>query len=212
MSVHLAIIEDNVEMLSSMQTYFDMCEDVELVCVNMSVEEFLEKCNSTKVDVLLLDLMLPGMSGIEGIPFIKTKFPAINIIVNTVLEDSGSIFNALKFGAVGYITKDASMETIKASVINAFNGMSIMSQEVAAKVLAYFKEGSSLIEKLSKKELDIAQSLKLGMSYKMIAFENKVSIDAIRFHVRNIYRKLAINSKGELINLMMQRNNDKPSH
>lgn len=211
MSIRLAIIEDNSEILLSMQTYFDMCEDVNIVCVNISVESFLEKCDATDIDVLLLDLMLPGMSGIEGIPFVKAKFPAVNIIVNTVLDDSSSIFNALKFGAAGYITKDASMEAIRTSVINAYNGMSVMSQEVAAKVLAYFKDGSSLLEKLSTKELEIAQSLKLGMSYKMIAFENKVSIDGIRFHVRNIYRKLAINSKGELINLMMQRNNDRPS-
>jgi DNA-binding NarL/FixJ family response regulator len=85
--------------------------------------------------------------------------------------------------------------------------MSVMSQEIAGKVLDYFKGGEDISEKLSKKELEVAEALKIGMSYKMIAIDSGVTIDAIRFHVRNIYRKLAINSKGELINLMMRSTN-----
>jgi DNA-binding NarL/FixJ family response regulator len=205
MSVNLAIVEDNKEMLQAMSAYFKTCEQLSLVKTALSVEAFLSADDFPHPDVVLLDLVLPGMSGTEGIPLIKQSFPGTNILVHTVLEDSTSVFTALKCGASGYITKETTLESTKNAIINAHNGMSVMSQEIASKVLNYFKQSGDLRETLSKKELNIAESLKMGMSYKMIAFEYKVSIDTIRFHVRNIYRKLEINSKGELINLMMRK-------
>lgn len=206
MPIKLAIIEDNVELLESMKEYFSSNNQFEIVQLAKSMEEFLQNPAVEYPDIILLDLVLPEMSGVDGIPLIRELYPSVNILVNSVLDDSISIFTALKRGASGYISKETSFESVSVALVNAFNGMSVMSQEIAGKVLDYFKESDDVAEKLSKKELKIAQALKMGLSYKMIAFENNVTIDAIRFHVRNIYRKLAINSKGELISLMMRNN------
>lgn len=202
MAIKLAIIEDDQELMQSLLEYFSGSSDFESVLCFSSVEVFQREKLNFSPDVILLDLVLPGMNGIDGIPIIKEKYPAVNIVVNTVLDDSSSIFRALKNGATGYITKGSKLEQIKLTLINAHNGMSVMSQDIASQVIEYFKRGSSIIEMLTKKEMQIAEALKMGMSYKMIAFENGVTIDAIRFHVRNIYKKLEINSKGELIHLM----------
>lgn len=202
MAIKLAIIEDDQELMQSLLEYFSGCGDFDSVIAFQSVESFLREKLLNSPEVILLDLVLPGMNGIDGIPLIKEKYPSVNIVVNTVLDDSASIFKALKNGATGYITKGSKLEQIKLTLINAHNGMSVMSQDIASQVIEYFKRGSKIIEMLTKKEMQIAESLKMGMSYKMIAFENAVTIDAIRFHVRNIYKKLEINSKGELIHLM----------
>jgi DNA-binding NarL/FixJ family response regulator len=202
MNIHLVIIEDDQELLQSLVEYFATAPEFSIIDAFPSVELFLSRKSTKAPDIILLDLVLPGMNGIDGIPLIKAKYPSVNILVNTVLDDSNSIFKALKYGAIGYITKGSKLDQIKLTLINAHNGMSVMSQDIAAQVIDYFRRPDSLIEKLTKKEMDIAELLKLGMSYKMIAHQNEVTIDAIRFHVRNIYKKLEINSKGELINLM----------
>lgn len=202
--IKLAIIEDNVDLLKMLSQYFNQTSEFEMSLASISMEEFFKSALPEIVDVILLDLMLPGVGGIDGIPLLKEKYPEANILVISVLDDSVSIFTALKRGASGYVTKETPLENIKSALINAYNGMSVMNQDIAAKVLDYFNN-DHIVEMLSKKELVIAEGLKNGLSYKMIAFDNHISIDAVRFHVRNIYKKLEINSKGELISLMMGR-------
>jgi DNA-binding NarL/FixJ family response regulator len=202
--IKLAIIEDNVDLLKMLSQYFNQTSEFEMSLASISMEEFFKSALPEIVDVILLDLMLPGVGGIDGIPLLKEKYPEANILVISVLDDSVSIFTALKRGASGYVTKETPLENIKSALINAHNGMSVMNQDIAAKVLDYFNN-DHIVEMLSKKELVIAEGLKNGLSYKMIAFDNHISIDAVRFHVRNIYKKLEINSKGELISLMMGR-------
>jgi len=202
--IKLAIIEDNVDLLKMLSQYFNQTSEFEMSLASISMEEFFKSALPEIVDVILLDLMLPGVGGIDGIPLLKEKYPEANILIISVLDDSVSIFTALKRGASGYVTKETPLENIKSALINAHNGMSVMNQDIAAKVLDYFNN-DHIVEMLSKKELVIAEGLKNGLSYKMIAFDNHISIDAVRFHVRNIYKKLEINSKGELISLMMGR-------
>jgi DNA-binding NarL/FixJ family response regulator len=202
--IKLAIIEDNEDLLKMLSQYFNQTSEFEVSLASLSMEDFFKSALPETIDVILLDLMLPGVGGIDGIPLLKEKYPEANILVISVLDDSVSIFTALKRGASGYITKETPLENIKSALINAHNGMSVMNQDIAAKVLDYFNN-DHIVEKLSKKELVIAEGLKKGLSYKMIAFDNHISIDAVRFHVRNIYKKLEINSKGELISLMMGR-------
>jgi DNA-binding NarL/FixJ family response regulator len=202
--IKLAIIEDDEDLLKMLSQFFYQSNEFQLSLAALSMEDFFKASLPETLDVILLDLMLPGVGGIDGIPLLKEKYPEANILVISVLDDSMSIFTALKRGAAGFITKETPLENIKSALINAYNGMSVMNQDIAGKVLDFFNN-DHIVEKLSKKELIIAEGLKKGNSYKMIAFDNKVSIDAVRFHVRNIYKKLQINSKGELISLMMGR-------
>jgi DNA-binding NarL/FixJ family response regulator len=206
--IHIAIIEDEQEILNSLINFFGMQPEIKIVQSSNSVEDFFEHLQEpASIDVLLLDIMLPGISGIEAIPSIRAKMPSVKILINTVLDDTSTVFNALKMGAIGYITKETSLSNIKSSVVNAYNGLSTMTPSIAAKILDFFTGNNTIAEKLTEKEMAVAESLKLGMSYKLIAYENNVTIDAIRHHVKNIYKKLEINSKGELINLMSSRNN-----
>jgi DNA-binding NarL/FixJ family response regulator len=200
--IKLAIIEDDKDLLRMLSQYLNQTNEFEVTLASLSMEDFFNHSIPEILDVILLDLMLPGVGGIDGIPLLKEKYPEANILVISVLDDSVSIFTALKRGASGYITKETPLANIKLALMNAYHGMSVMNQDIAGKVLEFFNN-DHIVEKLSKKELVIAEGLKNGLSYKMIAFDNKVSIDAVRFHVRNIYKKLEINSKGELISLMM---------
>jgi DNA-binding NarL/FixJ family response regulator len=203
--VNLALIEDNESILNTLIDFFELSEEIKVTASSTSIEEFLKSYPAeTEMDVLLLDIMLPGMSGIQGIEPIKKRWPNVNILINSVLEDYNSIFSALQQGAVGYLTKETSLENIQSSIINAKMGMSVMNHNIAGRIVEYFSGNSNIKEKLSPKEKIIAEALKNGLSYKMIAFENNVSIDTIRFHIRNIYRKLEINSKGELIHLLLK--------
>jgi DNA-binding NarL/FixJ family response regulator len=202
--IMLAIVEDDEDLLEMLSQYFNQTVEFQLLITSSSIEDFFKASLPQNIDVILLDLMLPGIGGIDGIPLLKEKYSEANILVISVLDDSLSIFTALKRGASGYITKETPLENIKSALINAYHGMSVMNQDIAGKVLDYFSN-NAIVEKLSKKELIIAEGLKIGKSYKMIAYDNEVTIDAVRFHVRNIYKKLQINSKGELISLMMGR-------
>lgn len=202
MQYQLAIIEDNADLMEAFRSYFSNTNEFVLIVESDSVESFLNLPKKANIDIILLDLVLPGINGIQGIPLIKEKYEAATILVNTVLDDSDTVFSALRYGATGYITKGISLDNIKYSLLQSINGMSVMSPEIASKVLSYFKQSTKMSERLTKKELKIAQSLKDGLSYKLIAYECDISIDGVRFHIRNIYKKLAINSKGELINLM----------
>jgi DNA-binding NarL/FixJ family response regulator len=204
MQYHLAIIEDNIDLRESYQDYFCTVKEFSFLVQFDSVESFLNSPSINSIDIILLDLGLQGMSGLDGIPLIKEICPNASILVNTVLDDSETVFLALKYGATGYITKGISLENIKYSLLHSINGMSVMSPSIAIKVLNFFKTSNRLTEKLTKKELQIAQSLKDGLSYKLIAYECDISIDGVRYHIRNIYKKLAINSKGELMNLMFR--------
>lgn len=203
--VNLALIEDNDFILDTLIDFFALSEEIKVCAHAKSIEEFLKNHSGEKeIDVLLLDIMLPGMNGIKGIEPIKKKWPNVNILINSVLEDYNSVFSALQQGAVGYLTKETSLENIHSSIIHAHQGMSIMNHSIASRIIEFFSGNQNIKEKLSPKEKIIAESLKNGSSYKMIAFENNVSLDTIRFHIRNIYRKLEINSKGELIHLLLK--------
>jgi DNA-binding NarL/FixJ family response regulator len=205
--INLAIIEDNADILESYKTYFASQKEVTLVATEKSVESFLKNYTATTtIDVLLLDIMLEGMNGINGIPLIKKIWPDTNIIINSVLEDQENIFNALQQGAIGYLTKETSLENIKQSIIQSKEGMSIMNSSIASRIIHFFSDNNHAIkEKLTEKEKIVAEALKNGLSYKVIAIENGLSLDTIRFHVRNIYKKLHINSKGQLIRMMMRK-------
>lgn len=206
MEINLGIIEDDVEMMASLVGYLNTPGLIKVAAMGHSVEEFMKLHEGhDKIDVVLMDVMLPGITGIEGIAVLKKRWPQLNILINTVLEDTATIFDALRCGASGYLTKETPLESIKDSIVNAYKGMSVMNPGIASKIVEYFSADKTLVEKLTERELTIANYLKDGWSYKMIAIEMHLSIDTIRSHIRSIYRKLEINSKGELINLMMRR-------
>ncbi len=144
---------------------------------------------------------MPGISGINGIKILKHDYPGINIIMLTVYNDSTRIFNSLCAGASGYLLKNTPLEEIKKAIEELDSGGAPMSPEIARKVIEYFnpKKTNNYQSALTSKENEIVNLMVDGLSYKMIADRMGISIDTVRFHIKNIYRKLHVNSKGEVI-------------
>lgn len=201
--IKVGIVEDNVKIRNLIQRYLDMQDGIGCPVAVDSVEEMLEHLkNNDNPDIILMDIQLPGMSGIEGIGIIKKDYPEIDIIMLTVYHDSHKIFDSLKAGASGYLLKHTSLPEIKEAVEDLAKGGAPMSPQIARKVIQYFNK--PVVKKkpesnLTAREQDIVNGLVDGLSYKMIADRFDISIDTVRAHIRNIYKKLHVNSKGEVI-------------
>jgi DNA-binding NarL/FixJ family response regulator len=200
----IGIVEDNKKIRDLIQRYLDMQENMECPVAVDSVEEMLEYLKEYDVpDVMLMDIQLPGMSGIEGISLIKKDYPETEIIMLTIYHDSHKIFDSLCAGASGYLLKHTSLPEIKESIETLMEGGAPMSPQIARKVITHFSETNAPKEKkesmLTDREQDIVNGLVDGLSYKLIADRFDISIDTVRAHIRNIYKKLHVNSKAEVI-------------
>ena len=198
--LNLGIIEDDEEIRESLVASLMVEKEFENIIDFGSVEDFFLKLkNGPKPDIILLDINLPGMSGIEAIPKIKQLLPNVSIIMNSVMSDHNSIFYSLCAGASGYIDKETSLEKIKEAIITMSNGGSPMTPSIARKVVEYFNPKKKFTEDLTPREREIVDAIVSGLSYKLTADRLKISLDTVRKHINRIYRKLQINSKGELI-------------
>jgi len=201
--IEIGIVEDNIKIRNLIQKFLDMQDKMSCKIAVDSVEEMLEYLKENESpNVLLMDIQLPGMSGIEGISIIKKEYPQIEIIMLTIYHDSHKIFNSLVAGASGYLLKHTSLPEIKESIENLVEGGAPMSPQIARKVIEHFKK--PVPEKnpdsdLTPREQDIVNGLVDGLSYKLIADRFDISIDTVRAHIRNIYKKLHVNSKAEVI-------------
>jgi DNA-binding NarL/FixJ family response regulator len=198
--IELAIVEDDVELSVSLKEYLLATNDFKNIKLFASVELFLAELKvGYKPNLVLQDIQLPGMSGIEALDIYKRYIPDSKILMNSVLQNSESIFAALCSGALGYLEKGYSLQKIHEAIIDLHNGGSPMSPAIARHVINYFNPRKKFEEDLSPKELEVVQGILNGASYKQIADKQAISIDTVRTHITRIYRKLQVNSKGELI-------------
>jgi DNA-binding NarL/FixJ family response regulator len=198
--ITLAIIEDDEVVRTSLAAFFSRQNGLDCSIVAFSVEDFLARSdNSAKPDIVLSDIGLPGLTGIEGIPLIKKKFPDASIVILSVYADSDRIFKALCAGAVGYLQKDTPVEEILDCINIISKGGSAMSPAIARKVVEYFAPKRTYNEPLTAKEQQVIAAMVDGLSYKMIASRLGITLETVRQHIKNIYRKLHVNSKGEVI-------------
>lgn len=201
--ISVAIIEDIKDIRDSLAEFISVQKDMMCAIASETVEDFLEAdLAEIGIDVLLLDIDLPGISGINGIEFIKSKYPQIDIIMVTIYEDHYKIFSALKAGAAGYLLKTTPFPKLKDAIIDIHSGGAPMEPIIARKVVEFFnsdaKSNNQKLE-LTTKENQIVNYLVDGFTYKKIADILDNSIETIRHHVKNIYKKLQINSRTELI-------------
>lgn len=197
--MNIAIVEDNKGIREGLELYFKSDEQFNCDVAVSSVESFLKKIIKDDIDILLLDINLPGMSGIEGIRHIKHQYPDIYIIMLTIYKDEKHVFAALKAGSDGYLLKNTPLKTIKEGMLQILNEGAPISPIVARKVISYFNPQNQLkkdgFEDLSSREIEVLQALSEGMQFKNIADKLFVTIDTIRYHTKNIYKKLHVNSK-----------------
>jgi len=202
-NIQLGIIEDRPVIRESLEKYFTAHPAITVNMVAVSVEDFLEKVGShakVEINLLLLDIGLPGMSGIEGIRHIRQKYPETDIVMLTTFEDDKNIFKALTAGACSYISKRTSLAKIQEALFVVHRGGSYMSPSIARKIAKHFMPKVRQEEDvLTPRQLQIVEGLVDGLSYKMIADKLSISIDTVRFHIKRIYRALEVNSKAEII-------------
>jgi DNA-binding NarL/FixJ family response regulator len=200
--IKIAIVEDDATIREAIKEFLDSKENLICDTAFESVESFLSVLNKeNKPDVILMDIGLPGMSGISGIKLIKEKYPEINIIMLTVYHDTHKIFQSLCAGASGYLLKNSPFKEIKNAIEIVMDGGSSMSPQIARKVIEHFQTGEKINHEsaLTDKEKEIVSCLVDGLSYKMIATQEKISIETVRSHIKNIYKKLQVHSKAEVI-------------
>lgn len=200
--ITVAIVEDDEVIREGIREYLEKQENMLCIAAKSSVEHFLAVLNDDTVpDVILMDIGLPGMSGISGMKLITEKYPLVSIIMFTVYNDSHKIFESLCAGASGYLLKNTTFPEMKQAIEIIHAGGSMMSPPIARKVLEHFHSGrkKKVTSPLTGKEKEIVQGLVDGLSYKMIADTGSISIETVRTHIKNIYKKLHVHCKADVI-------------
>ncbi|MBK9104557.1 MAG: response regulator transcription factor [Saprospiraceae bacterium] len=197
--IKVGIVEDEHEIRDMLIYFINQQPDMECVLHADSVESFfIALADVPQLHVLIQDIGLPGMSGLDAIRKIREKLPRTEILMYSIFDDSDRIFKALCAGASGYILKNTRLEDIRRSILDVHNGQAAMSPSIAKKVIAYFRPQKTESQ-LTDKEQMVVQLLTDGLSYKMVADRMQVSMNTVRFHIRNIYDKLQVHSKAEVI-------------
>ena len=202
--IKVGIIEDDSFVRNELVKIIKMSSKLEYVLSSESAENFL-KYFPEKLDIVLLDIELPGMTGIEALPKIKSKSDEIEVVMLTAFRDSDRIFKALRAGASGYMLKDNSLDKIEQTLIDLKEGIPALSPDIARRMITFFNQKPTTVKdiQLTEKEGEVLKYLIDGLSYKMIAVEMENSINSVRYHVKNIYKKLHINSRPELVKLYL---------
>ena len=156
-------------------------------------------------DVVLLDIMMPGMNGLDAIEPILAALPEAAVVMNTIRDDSETIFAALKRGALGYLDKQSFDIRLEEVLRIVSNGGAYMTPKIARNIIDSFQQSHQDFEKLTQRERDVTHAILDGLSYKMIGDKLDITVDIVRANIKTIYRKLNINSKGELFRLAKNR-------
>jgi len=197
MSLRVLIIEDHEVLLHSFAEILNSNSGLTVVGTYTNCEDAIQHFKHDNPDILLIDIQLPGMNGIEGIKVFKKLKQNLHPIIISVHEGSKYIFEALCAGAVGYLTKNIEPEELIRAILQANNGGAPMSSIIARKVVESFQFPKE--KELTERENDVLKLLSQGKSYGAIAKELYLSINTIKTHTRNIYEKLHVNSKKEII-------------
>lgn len=202
--IKVAIVEDNQTIREGLSALINGTEGYKCVAAFRDCETFLNKLNQLEVDVVLMDIGLPGMSGIEGVAQAVKKNPDLNILMLTIYEDSEKVFDALCSGASGYLVKKTPPAKLLEAIKDAHDGGSPMSSGIARQVINAFKETKAKTfndedYKLSSREIEVLNLLSDGYNYQEIAESMFISVDTVRHHIRNIYKKLHVHSQSEAV-------------
>ncbi len=202
MMINVGIVEDEKQIREGIAVLVNGSEGFRCVHTYASAEDAIAGLPAAAPDVVLMDIHLPGMSGIECIQVLRARCPKTQFIMFTSFEDTELVFKALRVGASGYLTKTTQPSRILDAIVDTHKGGSPMSSHIARKVVSSFyeTEDNKELQKLSAREKEILNLLSEGFRYKEIADKLFLSTETVRTHIRNIYQKLQVNSRTEALN------------
>lgn len=201
----IVLIEDNIPLSEGFKEVISATENFKVVGNYTNCEDAIENINYDNPDILLVDIELPGINGVEGAKQIKQLKPNADIIMVTVYENSEMVFDALCAGASGYLTKNLTPDELIDALNEIVSGGAPMSIKIAKMVVSSFRKKQSKIE-LSNREKEVLTLLSEGNSYDSIADQLFISKNTIKFHLKNIYIKLQVNSNIEAVNKANKEN------
>ena len=202
--INVAIVEDNDTIREGLSALVNGTTGYKSVGAYRDCESFLAKLETVDVNVVLMDIALPGMNGIEGVKEAKKLKPDIDILMLTIYEDSEKVFDALCAGACGYLVKKTPPSKLLDAIKDVYEGGSPMSSQIARQVITAFKESKDVKDespdyKLSPREKEVITLLASGNNYQQIADQLFISVDTVRHHIKNIYKKLHVHTQSEAV-------------
>lgn len=205
--IKVVIVDDNTFLQKAIQDKLDFFEDVEIKFKAINGEELVSKLEKNhNIDLILMDIEMPKMNGIEATAIVKSQFPQIKIIMLTVFDNDENIFKSIKAGADGYLLKEINPQELHNAIIETLNGGAIMTPSIALKTLKLFRNPETFQDipnkdeyNLTTREIEVLEQLSKGLKYNAIAENLFISSGTIRKHVENIYTKLQVHNKLEAI-------------
>ena len=202
--INVAIVEDNHTIRDGLAVLINGTNGYKCIGTYYDCESFLNNLDKLNPDVVLMDIALPGMNGIEGIKIAVEKKPDLNVLMLTVHEESDKVFDALCAGACGYLVKKTPPLRLLEAIKEVSEGGSPMSSRIARQVINAFKDVNPSEEErtsynLSTREKEVLNLLAVGNNYQEIANDLFISVDTVRHHIRNIYKKLHVHSSSEAV-------------
>jgi DNA-binding NarL/FixJ family response regulator len=206
--IAVSIVEDIQDIRESLQQLIEASDNFLCLSAYSNAEDAVKDLPAVKPDIVLMDINLPGMNGIECIRRVKTVCPQLQFMMFTIYEDSEQVFDALAAGASGYLLKKTPRDKILPSIQELYEGGSPMSTQIARKVVAYFqkeKEASNNQAQLSAREIEVLELLSKGFVYKEIAVRLNIATGTVRQHIHKIYEKLHVQNRTEALNKFYRR-------
>jgi DNA-binding NarL/FixJ family response regulator len=199
--IRIAIFEDNQKFRESLEFIIVSTQDMELCGSFEDTNRLLQRVEALQPDVVLMDINIPVLNGIEAAALIKEKFPDIHVCMQTVFDEDDKVFASLCAGASGYILKNSPPDKVLQAIREVAEGGAFFTPSIAKKILHNFQQQPQQAEyiQLTEKEKEILKLLVEGLSYKMIADRTGLSVHTIHTHIRHIYEKLHVNSKSEAV-------------
>jgi len=209
--LRIVIFDDNKNVRESIEMLLSVTDNMQLVAAFDSCKNLLNDVAQSKPDIVLMDIDMPGITGIEAVQLLHVKHPVLPVLMLTGFEDDDKVFASLCAGANGYVLKSANMQSLIQYINEVHQGGAPMTPVIARKVLNQFAKIQPVKQpdenyNLSSREKDVLQLLVKGKSYKMIAEELNVSYETVHSHIRKIYNKLQVNSVGEAVSKTISKN------
>jgi len=200
--INVAIVEDNRTTREGLETIVNLSKEFRCIRTCSTAEEALKVLPDIKPDLVLMDIQLPSMSGVECVAQLKELLPAMKAIMVTVYEDPDRIFRALRAGASGYLLKRSTPDEVLHAMREVMQGGGAMSGEIARKVIGYFQEQTAAkaeVNDLTQREREVLELVVHGLSNKEIAERLSVTAEGVRWHLKHIYQKFHVHSRTEAV-------------